>query len=65
MVMTMPPGRMQEPRKPTTFAINLEESWQCRWWAEYFGVTRAQLLAAILEVGVDAEDIRQALDRKS
>ena len=54
----------REQRKPTTFAINLEESWQCHWWAEYFGVTRAQLLAAILEVGVDAEAVRQALAQR-
>jgi hypothetical protein len=61
--VTAPVEWAREERRPTTFAINLEESWQCRWWAEYFGVTRAQLLAAILEVGVDAEAVRRALAR--
>ena len=63
--MTTPIECPRDQRKPTTFAINLEESWQCRWWAEYFGVTRAQLLAAILDVGVDADAVRQALAQRS
>jgi hypothetical protein len=51
------------PRKPTTLKINVEESWQCRWWAEHLGVSRTELFAAILKVGVDADAVRKALGK--
>ncbi len=53
----------REPRRPTTFAINLEESWQSRWWSEHFGVSPTQLLAAIAAVGVEASAVRKALGK--
>lgn len=61
MKREMPPDR--EPRRPATFAINLEESWQSRWWSEHFGVSPTQLLAAIAAVGVEASAVRKALGK--
>ncbi len=52
------------PRTAVALRINLEDSGQCRWWAEHFGVSPAELFAAILRVGVDASAVRQALDDK-
>lgn len=56
-------GRDEEARRPPSFTINLEESWEAAWWAAHFGVSRAELLAAILKVGVDAEAVRQVLGK--
>lgn len=59
--MTSQRARPRDTRKPSTTAINLQESSQCRWWADHFGVQPNALLAAILEVGVDARAVRHAL----
>jgi hypothetical protein len=51
------------PAQPSRSRIDVQESWQCKWWSDHFGVTRSQLLAAILKVGVDAEAVRRELRR--
>jgi hypothetical protein len=43
--------------------IDLRESWHADWWARYFGVTRSELLAAILEVRTDVRAVRCALEK--
>ncbi|MEO6689922.1 MAG: DUF3606 domain-containing protein [Dokdonella sp.] len=56
-------GLSNETRKPTTVAIDLDDSTQAAWWATHFGVTRVQLLLAILRAGCDAESVRKALGK--
>jgi hypothetical protein len=51
------------PLQPSPWRIDVQESWQCKWWSEHFGVTRSQLLAAILKVGVDTDAVRRELGR--
>ncbi|MEO5625952.1 MAG: DUF3606 domain-containing protein [Dokdonella sp.] len=53
----------KETRRPTTVAIDLDDSTQATWWAMHFGVTRAELLLAILRAGRDAESVRKALGK--
>ena len=53
----------RQVRKPTTVAIDLDDSTQAAWWATHFGVTRAELLLAILRVGRDSEAVRKALGK--
>jgi len=52
-----------EPSRPSPLRIDVQESWQSKWWSEHFGVTRSQLLAAILKVGIDADAVRRELRR--
>ena len=53
-----------EPSRPTgPLTIDVQESWQCRWWGDHFGVSRTELLAAIMKVGVDAAAVRKALGK--
>jgi hypothetical protein len=51
------------PLQPSPLKIDMQESWQCQWWSDHFGVTRSQLLAAILKVGVDADAVRRELGK--
>lgn len=53
----------KETRRPTTVAIDLGDSTQATWWAMHFGVTRAELLLAILRAGRDADSVRKALGK--
>jgi hypothetical protein len=48
---------------PTSIAIDLSQSWQAAWWADRFGVTRAELLVAIVKAGTDADAVRNALGK--
>ncbi|MEO7325477.1 MAG: DUF3606 domain-containing protein [Dokdonella sp.] len=54
---------LKEVRRPTTVAIDLDDSTQATWWAMHFGVTRAELLLAILHAGRNAEAVKKALGK--
>ncbi|MBM7121931.1 DUF3606 domain-containing protein [Dyella kyungheensis] len=44
--------------------VNVNESWEVRWWCKQFGCTEAQLRAAVKVVGVSANAVRQHLGKR-
>ncbi|MEP7042897.1 MAG: DUF3606 domain-containing protein [Dokdonella sp.] len=63
MLVTRPHARVASVHLHPHSAIDLGQSWQSRWWADYFGVSRTQLLVAIMSVGTDATAVKRALHR--
>ena len=43
--------------------INVNESWELRWWTESLGVTEQELRAAVAAVGASANAVRQHLGK--
>jgi hypothetical protein len=43
--------------------INVNETWEVTWWCRKFGVTEAQLRAAVKAVGVMARDVARYLGK--
>ncbi len=43
--------------------INVNEDWEVTWWCRKFGVTEAQLRAAVKAVGVMAKDVARYLGK--
>lgn len=43
--------------------IDVSEDYECRYWAEGFGVSPARLKQAIAQVGVMVEDVERELRR--
>lgn len=43
--------------------INVNESWEVRWWCDRFGVTEAQLRNAVETAGVMADAVRRHLGK--
>lgn len=43
--------------------INVHESYEVNWWCDEFGVTPAQLIAAVNAVGVSADAVRRHLGK--
>lgn len=43
--------------------INVNESWELRWWTESLGVTEQELRAAVAAVGTSASAVRQHLGK--
>jgi hypothetical protein len=43
--------------------INVNESWEVRWWTQELGVTEDQLRDAVRQVGVSAAAVRRHLGR--
>ena len=41
--------------------INVNESYEVRYWTEALGVSEARLCEVVAEVGVMADDVRRAL----
>jgi len=66
------PGTMSETRRmdddvanggPADPArINIHEAREVRYWSKALGITEAQLMAAVGEAGVMAEDVRRHLE---
>lgn len=48
----------EDPKK-----INIHQEWEIEYWARKFGVTRAQLRAAVEAVGVMVSDVRRYLGK--
>ncbi len=44
--------------------INVNESWEVRWWCNKFGVSEAQLRAAVAAVGTSASKVEEYLRRR-
>jgi hypothetical protein len=63
--------RMVQHRKLSgldAFRIDMEETWEIRWWCERLGCTEEQLAKAVAEVGILAKDVRdflQAMDDRT
>jgi hypothetical protein len=43
--------------------INVNESWEVRWWCGHFGCTESQLRDAVKAVGVMADKVRRHLGK--
>ncbi len=43
--------------------INIHEPYEVNWWCDHFGVTPAQLKAAVQAVGVSAAKVKQYLGK--
>lgn len=43
--------------------INIEESWEVRYWSQKFGVTEQQLKDAVRAVGQSAEAVQKQLGK--
>lgn len=43
--------------------VNVNEDYELRYWSNKFGVTHAQLRAAVAEVGVMAADVARQLGK--
>lgn len=43
--------------------INIHEPWEVNWWTREFGVTKAQLEAAVRAVGVQTSAVRKHLGK--
>ncbi|RKH14803.1 DUF3606 domain-containing protein [Corallococcus sp. CA053C] len=41
--------------------VNVNETWEVKYWCNQFGCTEAQLRAAVNAVGVMADDVRRRL----
>lgn len=48
---------------PDQRRINVNEPWEIKTWCEKFGVTEAQLRAAVKAVGVMAKDVARQLGK--
>lgn len=44
--------------------VNVNEKWEVDHWTKKFGVTEAQLKAAVKAVGVMADDVEKQLKKK-
>jgi hypothetical protein len=44
--------------------VNVNESWELRYWCKEFNCTEAQLRAAVRAVGVMAKDVRAHLAKR-
>jgi uncharacterized protein DUF3606 len=45
--------------------VNVNEKWEVEYWTKKWGVTRAQLVAAVKEVGVSAAALAKKLGKKT
>lgn len=43
--------------------INVNESWEVKWWCQHLGVTEQQLRDAVKKVGVMVTDVRRHLGK--
>lgn len=43
--------------------INVHEQWELSYWCRHFGVTPAQLMNAVNQVGVMVNDVRRYLGK--
>jgi hypothetical protein len=63
--MEKPGGNMVDDpkkRKPQdSRRVNIHEDYEVQYWTEKFGVTKAQLEAAVKKVGVMAKDVEKEL----
>ncbi len=57
------PDDLTKRRPQDSSRINIHESYEVNWWCDHFGVTKAQLIAAVNAVGVSAEKVRIYLHR--
>ncbi|WP_082494710.1 MULTISPECIES: DUF3606 domain-containing protein [unclassified Methylobacterium] len=48
---------------PDRQRINVNESWEVTWWCKEFGVTEAQLRAAVKAVGPMVKDVARHLGK--
>ncbi|KQP03492.1 hypothetical protein ASF28_20070 [Methylobacterium sp. Leaf99] len=48
---------------PDRERINVNETWEVAWWCRKFGVTEAQLRAAVKAAGVMARDVARHLGK--
>ncbi len=44
--------------------INVHEPWELDWWCRKWGVTAAQLRAAVRQMGVMAKDVAAQLNKQ-
>jgi len=51
----------QKRRPQDSQRVNIHEDHEVQYWTEKFGVTRAQLEAAVKKVGVMAKDVEKEL----
>ena len=58
-------GSTQNHADQDNFLISLDQDWQCRWWSKEFGVSPAELKAAIREVGPRSKAVREYLVKLS
>ena len=45
--------------------VNINEKWEVEYWTKKWGVTRAQLVAAVKEVGVSVAALAKKLGKKA
>ena len=55
------PDDLTKRRPQDSSRINIHEPYEVRYWTDHFGVTKAQLEAAVRAVGVMADAVRRHL----
>lgn len=58
------PDDLTKRRPQDSSRINIHEPYEVNWWCDYFGVTKARLIAAVNAVGVSVEKVRNYLNGK-
>lgn len=48
---------------PDRTRINIHETWEVQWWCGKWGITEAQLIAAVKAKGVMAKDVAAYLNK--
>ena len=54
---------LSKRRPQDSSKVNVNESWEVRWWCSEFKCTEAQLRAAVKAVGVSASAVRKYLGK--
>jgi len=57
------PDNLTKRRPLDASRININEQYEVNWWCAEFGVSRAQLIAAVQAVGTSAAAVRKHLGR--
>jgi len=58
-------GRFAQPGQPGPVQGQHNEKWEVEYWTKKWGVTRAQLVAAVKEVGVSVAALAKKLGKKT
>ncbi len=58
------PDNLQNRGPADRSRVNVNESWEVKYWCGEFGCTEAQLRAAVQAVGVMANNVRAHLRKK-
>ena len=57
-------NEIKEKKPQDLTRVHIQEDWELKWWADYFGATQEEIVEAVVTAGTSSEAVKEYLATK-